>query len=49
MDFSLMMEYGPKLIQFGIITMTVYHAWQRNVLKTIACATAAVVTFILGW
>ena len=47
--WELIMEWGPTIVQLSLIALLVYHTWQRNVLKTIACTVAVVVTFILGW
>ncbi len=47
--WDLAMEWGPTVIQLVLIAMLAYHFWQRNLLKALACAAAAVFTFILGW
>ena len=46
---DLIMTYGPTVLQLGLLTMAIYHAWQRNIVKSLISAGACVCTFILGW
>ncbi len=47
--WAWLMEWGPMLMQIGLIIALIYNGWQRNVVKSGILALMCVVTFILGW
>lgn len=46
---EITMTYGPSVLRVGLLAMTIYHAWQRNILKAAVSAVACLCTFVLGW
>ena len=46
---DVFMTYGPTVLKLALFAAAVYHAWQRNILKSLISAGACICTFILGW
>ena len=49
MSWDAFMLYGPKCLQVGLIALTIYNAWNRNIKHTRISACGCFITFILGW
>ncbi len=46
---DVFMTYGPTVLKLALFAAAIYHAWQRNILKSLISAGACICTFILGW